>query len=118
MRILVLEDDPDHRFLIERALRQRGFDEISLTAQVNEALQLAHDVTFDVAILDSGVITAEHPSALTALRAACAEGAFVIGVSAAHPPTEWADIHMLKSGPETFEELADRIEAHFAGRSN
>ena len=109
MRILVLEDDPDHRMFIERALRKRGFDQLCLTADVNSALEVTHADPCDIAILDSGVMANEHPSALAALRAACKQGAFVIGFSAGHPETEWADLHLLKTGPEAFEELADHV---------
>jgi DNA-binding response OmpR family regulator len=52
LRILVTEDEPDTRALLELILRAAGFDVIS-TANSRQALQLAQTNTLDLYLLDN-----------------------------------------------------------------
>jgi DNA-binding NarL/FixJ family response regulator len=52
LRVLLVDDDADHRLIVGRLLRRRGIDEILEAADAEQALRITHEQDVDLVVLD------------------------------------------------------------------
>ena len=95
LAILVIEDDPDHQFLLFTQLTRRGFDDVKVVDSLEQGFGECGQRPRDVVVVDSGLAGEDRATAITRFRADC-PGARVIAYSAGHTLDPWADAHFLK----------------------
>jgi len=82
--VLVVEDEAEHQLLVRKALTREGsgFTLVQFARDSEEALRFAHQMTFDVMLVDNRIPGTRGLDLLTALREAGSEAPFVLMTSA------------------------------------
>jgi CheY-like chemotaxis protein len=78
VRILLIDDDPDQRFVVVGLLTQRGFRDMSEAADADEGLRLASTVAPHLVLLDLAMPGRHGIDVLPDLRAVAPEAAIVV----------------------------------------
>ena len=78
VRILLIDDDPDQRFVVVGLLTQRGFRDISEARDADEGLRLASTVAPHLVLLDLAMPGRHGIDVLPDLRAVAPEAAIVV----------------------------------------
>src|SRR5918994_2623013 len=97
-KIMVVDDDPGIRQLLNMVLELEGFDVVGLVADGSEAIDVALEAQPDVVILDYMMPNLDGEQAASFIREV-APGARIIAFSgglAACP--DWADDFLIKGG--------------------
>lgn len=84
IRILVVEDEPEHQLLIRKALTREGnvFALVQFARDSEEALRYASQMSFDVMLVDNRIPGTRGLDLLTELREAGVDAPFVLMTSA------------------------------------
>lgn len=85
MNVLILDDEPDIRFLTALALTRYGGMSAREAASAEEAIVLAHETTPDVILLDVFMPREDGPTVLARLRDDTATAACAIIFMTANP---------------------------------
>ena len=104
--ILVIEDDPDHQFLLFTQLTRSGFHDVKVVGSLEEGFSACDQRPRDVVVVDSGLAGEDRITAVSRFRADC-PGARIIAHSAGQTRDPWADAHFLKG--EDVEGLLEEI---------
>jgi DNA-binding NarL/FixJ family response regulator len=78
LRVLVVDDDADHRLLLRRLFRRAGIDDVLEAADGEEALRVARAASFSLVVLDLAMPVLSGVDVLPALRDAAPTARIVV----------------------------------------
>jgi len=84
IRVLVVEDEPEHQLLVRKALAREGscFTVVQIARDSEEAIRFARQMAFDVMLVDNRIPGTRGLDLLTELREVGVDAPFVLMTSA------------------------------------
>lgn len=109
MQVLVVEDDPEFRSFLQVYLDGlEAVDGVRLASNGEEALRLASEATFDVAVIDFHLGDTTGETIARSLKERC-NGIRVVGFSGSTERIDWADLVLTKGGRMNLELLSQAV---------
>lgn len=106
LTVLIVDDDPSIRLLLETMLQLDGFEVVGQAADGNDAVPIAFDSQPDVIVLDYMMPRIDGAESAKFLRAASPHSMIIAFSGVVHSRPEWADDFVSKAGVDGLAEMA------------
>ena len=106
LTVLIVDDDPSIRLLLQTMLELDGFEVVGMAEDGNEAVPMAFDTQPDVIVLDYMMPKIDGAESAKFLRAAAPHSMIIAFSGIVHSKPEWADDFVSKAGVDGLAEMA------------
>lgn len=106
LTVLIVDDDPSIRLLLETMLQLDGFEVVGMAEDGNEAVPMAFDSQPDVIVLDYMMPRIDGAESAKFLRAAAPNSMIIAFSGIVHSKPDWADDFVSKAGVDGLAEMA------------
>lgn len=106
LTVLIVDDDPSIRLLLETMLELDGFEVVGQAADGNDAVPIAFDSQPDVIVLDYMMPKIDGAESAKFLRVAAPNAMIIAFSGIVHSKPEWADDFVSKAGVDGLAEMA------------
>ena len=106
LTVLIVDDDPSIRLLLETMLELDGFEVVGQAADGNDAVPIAFECQPDVIVLDYMMPRIDGAESARFLRAASPDSMIIAFSGVVHAKPEWADDFVSKAGVDGLSEMA------------